>query len=400
MDYLFAKKIIESHKLIPRSLSKKIINFINFEKTKLETDVTKFIESAKLVSLKQEFNKFKKKLNNTNSKPNNRNYYIYKFIESKNKNFKFKMKNLNSKEIVDMPEIKGVKVTLATLLLMSNNILINNSKHKKFVISKGMNLDLVDDITNLIEDNNLLIEKDDFKNFYSCIQRGIKGEKIVFFSPVCPDYSHKKIAEDLYLLTFEDLGTDIGVIASRIKKYVNNIYNLFDKYKINYEHIISIGDFEVLSKSNLKRLNITKDEFLKRVKISQKKIQKSLKKSNSQYLFTNHFGGLKNWKKEYENVLKKIKKRDFKKSKLKKKHLDEIILSREQLYKRWFGNITKKQMLEKLISQAAEYALMGKLINEKYENVFVLGADHSKMSKFYSLLNNTLTIYIKKNYKT
>ena len=57
-------------------------------------------------------------------------------------------------------------------------------------------------------------------------------------------------------------------------------------------------------------------------------------------------------------------------------------------------------MLEKLISQAAEYALMGKLINEKYENVFVLGADHSKMSKFYSLLNNTLTIYIKKNYKT
>ena len=165
MDYLFAKKIIESHKLIPRSLSKKIINFINFEKTKLETDVTKFKESAKLVSLKQEFNKFKKKLNNTNSKPNNRNYYIYKFIESKNKNFKFKMKNLNSKEIVDMPEIKGVKVTLATLLLMSNNILINNSKHKKFVISKGMNLDLVDDITNLIEDNNLLIEKDDFKNF-------------------------------------------------------------------------------------------------------------------------------------------------------------------------------------------------------------------------------------------
>ena len=199
------------------------------------------------------------------------------------------------------------------------------------------------------------------------------------------------------MLTFEDLGTDIGVIASRIKKYVNNIYNLFDKYKINYEHIISIGDFEVLSKSNLKRLNITKDEFLKRVKISQKKIQKSLKKSNSQYLFTNHFGGLKNWKKEYENVLKKIKKRDFKKSKLKKKHLDEIILSREKLYKRRFGNITKKQMLEKLISQAAEYALMGKLINEKYENVFVLGADHSKMSKFYSLLNNTLTIYIKKN---
>ena len=220
MDHLFAKKIIESHKLIPRSLSKKIINFINFEKTKLETDVTKFIERAKLVSLKEEFKKFKKKLNNKNFKPNNRNYYIYKFIESKNKNFKFKMKNLNSKEIFDMPEIKGVKVTLATLLLMSNNILINNSKHKKFVISKGMNLDLVDDIINLIDNNNLLIDKTDFKNFYSLIQKGLKGEKITFFSPVCPDYSYKKIAEDLYLLTFEDLGTNIGVVASRIKIWI------------------------------------------------------------------------------------------------------------------------------------------------------------------------------------
>ena len=80
--------------------------------------------------------------------------------------------------------------------------------------------------------------------------------------------------------------------------------------------------------------------------------------------------------------------------------MDEIILSREQLYKRWFGKISKKQMLDKLILQAAEYALMGKLIKENYKNVFVLGADHSKMSKFYSVINSILTIYIKKNYKT
>ena len=390
MDYLFAKKVIKSHKLIPRNLSKKIINFINFEDKNLETDVTKFIPRVELLSLKKEFITFKKKINNTFSKPKNRNFYIYKFIESKNRNFRFKIKSLNSKEIVDMPEIKGIKVTLATLLLMSNNILVNNTNHKKFNISKGMNLDLVDDIINLIDNNNLLIDKTDFKNFYSLIQKGLKGEKITFFSPVCPDYSYKKIAEDLYLLTFEDLGTNIGVVASRIKKYINNIYNLFEKYDINYNHIIAVGDFEVLSESNLKKLNINKDEFLKRVKISQKRIQTSFKKSKSKYLFTEHFGGLKKWE----------KKNDFGKSQLKKKYLEEIILSREQLYKRWFGKITKRQMLDKLIAQAAEYALMGNLIKKKYKNVFILGADHSKMSKFYSILNSILTIYIKKNYKT
>ena len=48
MDYLFAKKIIKSHNLIPRNLSKKIINFINFDEKKLEPDVTKFISRSEL----------------------------------------------------------------------------------------------------------------------------------------------------------------------------------------------------------------------------------------------------------------------------------------------------------------------------------------------------------------
>ena len=76
MDYLFAKKIIKSHNLIPRNLSKKIINFINFDEKKLEPDVTKFISRSELASLKEEFIAFKKKLNHTISEPKNINFYI------------------------------------------------------------------------------------------------------------------------------------------------------------------------------------------------------------------------------------------------------------------------------------------------------------------------------------
>ena len=173
MDYLFAKKIIKSHNLIPRNLSKKIINFNGDEK--LEPDVTKFISRSELASLKKNL-LHSKKLNHTISEPKNRNFYIYKFIESKNENFKFKIKSLNSKEFVDMPEIKGIKVTLATLLLMSNNISLNNTNHKKFNISKGMNLDLVDDMINLIDNNNLLIDKTDLKFLFFNSKR-YKGRK-------------------------------------------------------------------------------------------------------------------------------------------------------------------------------------------------------------------------------
>ena len=176
MDYLFAKKIIKSHNLI-RNLSKKIINFINFDEKKLEPDVTKFISHSELASLKEEFIAFKKKLNHTISEPKNEIFISTSLLSQKNENFKFKIKSLNSKEFVDMPEIKGIKVTLATLLLMSNNISLNNTNHKKFNVSKGMNLDLVDDMINLIDNNNLLIDKTDFKNFYSLILKGIKEKR-------------------------------------------------------------------------------------------------------------------------------------------------------------------------------------------------------------------------------
>ena len=76
-----------------------------------------------------------------------------------------------------MPEIKGIKVTLATLLLMSNNISLNNTNHKKFNVSKGMNLDLVDDMINLIDNNNLLIDKTDFKKFLFFNSKRYKGRK-------------------------------------------------------------------------------------------------------------------------------------------------------------------------------------------------------------------------------
>ena len=81
MDYLYSRNIIEKNKLIPRKISKKIINFINFDESNFEKQkdlkMSKYISYDKLCEIRKNFQKFKKgKIKNTL-----RNYYIYEYIQ-------------------------------------------------------------------------------------------------------------------------------------------------------------------------------------------------------------------------------------------------------------------------------------------------------------------------------
>ena len=68
---------------------------------------------------------------------------------------------------------------------------------------------------------------------------------------------------------------------------------------------------------------------------------------------------------------------------LRKKSLN--CRSRKMLYKSWFPNKLKK-LLEPVIDQGAEYATMGEIISEKYENPIIIGADHPRMKNFTILI--------------
>ena len=70
MDYLYSRNIIEKNKLIPRKISKKIINFINFDESNFEKQkdlkMSKYISYDKLCEIRKNFQKFKKgKIKNT-----------------------------------------------------------------------------------------------------------------------------------------------------------------------------------------------------------------------------------------------------------------------------------------------------------------------------------------------
>ena len=65
MDYIHGKSTIENNNLIPRKISKKIINFINFENDYLsqkDLKISKYISYDQLCYLRKKFQTFKKKI--------------------------------------------------------------------------------------------------------------------------------------------------------------------------------------------------------------------------------------------------------------------------------------------------------------------------------------------------
>lgn len=106
MDYIHGKSTIENNNLIPRKISKKIINFINFDNDYLsqkDLKISKYISYDQLCYLRKKFQIFKK--NNKKNKP--RNLKIYEFINSVNPN-KLITYNKNGKLI--LPEFNGIKL--------------------------------------------------------------------------------------------------------------------------------------------------------------------------------------------------------------------------------------------------------------------------------------------------
>ncbi len=382
--------------LIPKSVSRNIINFINLKNKDYAINdlrVSKYLTYEELKNLKKEFLKFKKKF--YKKKENSRNYAIYKFISSKYSKSKKMYERLSSNTA---KKINGYIPSLSTLLLQSkkinkinhdrkSSIEIFNSKLKKFLID----CDFTKPDKNMFKNLSKVIHK--YKNK--------TNKQIIFFSAVCPDYSTEKIG-NIHRYTFDSIKGNIGLGAKRIIKSKRKIEKFFNTNRINSSHIISVGDFEAFSKNNQERLKLSEKEILSEISNSQEKINEAFKKYKflKSQTFTKYFGGKNNWLKTKKFFKEKIKNYDFGNSKISVIKFKKILKSRLKLYKRWYGDLTEKEYEDILIDQAAEYASMGYLIENKFKDAIIIGADHHRMIDFYLIKSNIVVIYLKKNYET
>lgn len=390
-----ARKIITDNNLIPQKISKKIINYINGKKNILEIEIFNYVKKKEIIKLRKKFIRIKKKL----KKCEPRNLPIYLIIREKNKNFDWEKINEHFDINFNTDDL-GLRVSLSSILFnrtRSNKSFIEKKYNYKF--KKNMPTKVQNQIKKLFDEANIIYPDSlNFDLFIKFFEKALKEKKANIVSPICPDYSVKYVAPDIYQFTFEKVNSNIGVIGQKILKNLNTIHDFFIKYKIKVNHIIAIGDFECLSPKILDKVQCSKKQFINKLKKSQMKFKNSTKLKVKTPLFSDLCSGLKNWEKINNKNFIKLKKNKFGKSRLNPQKILEIADSRKELYKRWFNDFKINEIKDIIYRQGSEYASMGEIIKKKFKNPLVIGADHHKMSEFYKVTSKFPIIYVKNQY--
>lgn len=354
-------------------------NKINYKRLKI-TKLKKNIEK-----LKYEYDKIK--INIKNKDYSYRYFLFWEIVKKKySKNIislKLREQRKNSKVNVvfsDIGKALGYNPSLLSLLLFDKEIKVI-LKYDKFFKELQKNGDL----------ENINASKK-----ISIINK-INSGKLNLVTPLCPDYEHVKIAFGLYKYTFNKLNEDIGLIGSRLLKITEKIHNIFQKYKIKFNHNLYYGDFEAYTKDILDRLKENEKSFISKVEKSCKKMNKISKSNTKAYLLVKSLSN----KNKFLNLCKKNEKllrEKMNKDIVFKKMILDITASRSALYSSWYPNFTEDDYKDLVIKQGAEYITMGQIFIEKFKNVIIIGLDHPKMGFFYNIFDDMTAIYGRPRY--
>ncbi len=328
---------------------------------------------------------------------------------------KFRSQNLKKKKLIRNHFFWEIVISIYQDHL-NINIIKKNSEEKRYNVnfqeiskSLGYNPSLLsliifeNKIKKILQTNNFFKELELEINLENIgikqklnILDSLTKKNLNIFTPLCPDYEHVKLTENLYKYTFNKLGEGFGLIG---KKYLNihkKLNNLLKKHKIKYKNHIYYGDFEGFAIDNCKKLKETEESFIKKVEKSSLKINSKCNPSSGGLIVRDLTSKTK-WLKRCEINKKKIKDL-YSKDKFFKRSVLEICDSRKNLYSSWFSNKNEDDYLEIVFSQGAEYTTISDLVKKKFKNPFFLCLDHSKMQIFYNINNSVPVVYSRPHY--
>ena len=366
------------------SLSKKVLESIRDQK-KIDYKTLKIFYLRKRIQNLEK--KFQLKLNN-NLKLNYKNYLFWQLVKEEYnlENLDIKKKKIgNKKNEVNVNftyfiKFLGFNPSLLSLLIFSKEI-------KKIVKLNNF----FETLQNKIDLENInTSERIKFINL-------LEKREINIVTPLCPDYEHVKVGNNLFKYTFKKLGSGIGMMGTRFLSIYSDLLPLFLKEKVNLKIHLLYGDFEGFSKINCNRLKETEASFLKKIDLSSQKLSQKIDNKKTCGAVVKNLADKKKWKNRVKKNIQIIKNEMKKDLEFRIKVL-EIAESRAHLYASWFPTLDKSKYLEIVIEQGAEYTTMGDLFYKNYKNLCVLAFDHSKMKIFYTLNNSFPVIYGRKRY--
>lgn len=274
----------------------------------------------------------------------------------------------------------------------------------KYKIAKSLPVDMARYIENFMDNTEVIYPNEtNMHRIVEWIKTARSGQKVTIFINTCPDYAAEPIgnSKKMYRHTFKFLGSGIGQIAKRILGILPALKQLCEDLQINPDIIITIADYEAFSDSTLKRMNLTKSEFLKKVDQSRLVFEQMANKviPVKTFMFTDLCGGEEPWIKKTNEVMEYFTREYFGHSEIDKGIFLTIAKHRKALYKNWFNlNDSIEQYTPIAMSQAVEYATIGFYITKIYPNCLLLGADSVDFAEFYNFYKIVPNLYFKRFY--
>lgn len=312
----------------------------------------------------------------------------------------------NGKPIVNfkLPLLNNLQPSLISILLDRVSIIDNTLLNNKYKSINVLDSNSIKAIEKFMQDAQAIYPDE----IYMCkivewVRKAISDHSTTIFIHTCPDYEAEPInnLKQMYRHTFNSLGSGIGQIAKRALNLLPNLKLLLKELNINPKVIVSIADYEAFSEQTLARMNLTKNEFLARVRAS---ISLFGNLANDilpveTYMFMDICGGQEEWVKKTSEIKNCFANGNFGLCNINNKIFKDIATSRKALYKNWFNdNASLEQYIDIAMSQAAEYAAIGFYIHKQFQNCLVIGTDSVHFAEFYNFYSMIPTLYFKRFY--
>ena len=326
------------------------------------------------------------------------NYLFYLILQSRHQEFDFKLRQGNSVVTnIHRFKSKGRIPSLTTLLLADA---VNAKSELELKHPDIPQLDRhARDIERWLAAGNVMPPSERaLRGLVEALERAAgEGRPLHLVSAVCPDYSHSSDAEGKPRYTFERVGDQPGLAGAKLVSAGQAVAELARARQVEIRHAILGGEFEYLSFNRNPATGETREGFGK-VERQLERIAGALPCPAATCSFFEMCGGEDGWHRAHGEIVQRLEQGDYGQTGLDYPALESIFLSRLPLYEKWFASQSREQIWASFVSQAAEYALMGKLFGERFDNFVVLAVDHYRMEPFYSFFATVPTLYIRTDY--
>lgn len=391
-------------KIIPGEISREILRAIVYNKKISYQKYVSYVDKDEIRKLeilyKNKYQELGIKLNNGTVK------YLpfYHIIKDKIPSFSWEIIKDFAKPKVNIasPRVGGVRVALLNFLVENLDLSADIFCGGRYRCIHGINKEILAALNKYISLANAIHPNEiGMFSLLKWILRGIQGEEITVFIPICPDYAVVPTGNPQcpFRHTFEGVGNGNGQIAKRILETSLYLKQFFSELNIIPNVVVGIADFESFSEENLKRVNLSKNEFLYKINLSRLAFQQEFDLTKKIFMLSELFGGEIEWSQCVHEMKKQFSDNDFGMSGISQKLLLQIAQRRSALYGRWYG--AKKSLEEYIpvvLNQGAEYAAMGFFINKLFKNCLIIGADNHVMGHFYNVSGCIPSLFLKRFY--